>query len=494
MKKILYSLILCLSLPLMAAAQTTTPYKGESKVGFPNYTLNGEQVTFYADVDFEELNLQSKQMIELTPILRSTRTAAEKKFSPVVISGKLRARIIRRAEMFGDYEWAEQPSEFIVLRRKTQRTYQIAVTVPFEKWMRYSELVVVETCSGCGNNQQEYIPGVYSKLYRGDQYVFEAPYKPAYSLAYITPEPQPVKVMGETHSASLYFQVNKTNLLRDLGDNARILAEADDVINRIKTDTMLQIRSIVVTGYASPEGSTASNQRLSQGRAQAFVGYLHWRHNFYQADRMITAQGKGEDWNGLYKAVSEASYLDGQQAVLDAIDNIQSPERRRTAIRKIAGGKTYKTMLAGIYPALRRNEYTIEYTIRSFNREEAAKVYHSRPELLSLNEFFMVSTTMEQGSDEFAKVFETALRFFPESEVAQYNQAIAEIEKGESRSAISRLSKINTTASLNGLGVAYWHLGEYEKALGYLQLAANEGNADAKKNLEEYSLWFEDKD
>ena len=151
MKRTLHILLLCAVLPVLGYSQTPTPYDGTIAVTFPDYTMEGDSVTFRADVDFTDLGLSTRQMVEFTPILRSTNTSYEKRFSPVVVTGRQRGRVIARAERFGDYTRAVEPSQVIVLKRKTPRTAEIAVTVPFEKWMRHSERVLVETGTACCN-------------------------------------------------------------------------------------------------------------------------------------------------------------------------------------------------------------------------------------------------------------------------------------------------------------------------------------------------------
>ena len=495
MKRTLHILLLCAVLPVLGYSQTTTPYDGTIAVTFPDYTMEGDSVTFRADVDFTDLGLSTRQMVEFTPILRSTNTSYEKRFSPVVVTGRQRGRVIARAERFGDYTRAVEPSQVIVLKRKTPRTAEIAVTVPFEKWMRHSELVLVETCTACCNLLQEYGAGITSKTYAGQEpYVFPAPYQPHFMVSYITPEVEPVKTRSDSYTARLNFQSGKSTLLRNFADNAAVLADADRELTKLMNDPLLSISGISVRGYASPEGYVGNNQKLSDDRARVFVDYLSTTHNLRRGNVKIKSEGMGEDWVGLRKAVADASDLEGQQAVLDAIDNIGDLAKRKTMIKNINGGRTYRTLLSEFYPSLRRNEYTIEYSVRSFNDEEAMRIYKERPSFLSLNELYMVALQYDSASPEFKEVFDFAARMYPDSPVAQFNTGAMEVENGSYDSAIRRLSKIDTPEAWNDLAVAYWHKGEYAKAQELFERAAAAGNKDAVANLEQYKRWDEDKD
>jgi len=486
-------MMLAAALPCVGAAQK--PYKGDVTVNFPAQQMEGDSVTFSAAVDYSQLKLSKRKMLEYTPVLRSTKTDKEIRFAPVVVAGKLRARVIKRSECFNDYTWSPQPENMVVVTKKGAKTIDIPVTVPFEKWMRYSELQLVETCSACCNIKQEYTDGVDSLLYTGSSYIFPVSYSPVYEVAYVAPEIEPVKTRSDSYTARLSFQSGKSNLLASFGDNASVLASADKTISDLMKDPLFSINSISIQGYASPEGNMNTNQTLSDQRARAFVDYLQRTHNLRSANIRISSRGMGEDWAGLRKAVAEASYLNEQQAVLNAIDNNSNIARRKTAILAINGRRTYNELLADFYPSLRRNEYTLDYSVRSFNTEEAAQVYKTRPELLSLNELFMVASTMKEGSEAFVKVFEYAAGRYPNSPAAQYNRAAAEIKSGHYHSALLSLEKIaGDPMAWNGLGVAYWHIGEYDKALEYFTKADKEGDTIAPANLAEYQKWFDDKD
>lgn len=481
-----------LTIPLLLvsvlASVAKAPYRGEVAVGFGPGVKQGDKVTLGAEVDLAKLDLGRNDMLTFTPALRSLNGNEEMRFEPVSVAGPRRAKSIRRREYYHTTT-GHSPKEMKVQTAKEKvRTIPLAYTLTFEPWMRNSRLVVVEQTAGCCNNVQLYADGRDYKLYQSDPYRFPEPYTPAYTVAFLTPPKVEAKMQSETYSARLQFQVNRSELLRNFQDNARILSEADEMINRIKHDSLLTVRRIRVQGYASPEGSETNNLRLSQERARAFVSYLYSQHNLYREGRLIYAEGMGEDWYGLRKTV-EASNLDDKYAVLDILNNILDVSRRKNALKALSGGRTYRTMLEYMYPPLRRNEYTIEYEIRGFNAEEAQKVFKTRPQLLSLNEMFLVANLYQRDSEEFKQVFDVAARLFPDSPVAQFNVGAMEIENGSYDTAIKRLGTIETPDAWNNLGIAWWHKGDHQKAGEYLRKAAAGGNTAAIQNLQEFEKW-----
>lgn len=491
MKKILYiiSLLMLSLLPALVSAQAD-PYAGEIRVNFNGYTLKGETVTFHTSADLSRLDLPKNEKLTFTPILRSTDGTREHRFAPVVVIGRERDKLVQRGIRFGDFRFGQQPDQYIVLTRDNpQQHVEMNLDAPFEKWMRQSYLIVTEQTTGCAGANLTYANGLDMKTYVGDPYRFAEPYTPVFEVSFLTPEIEAVKIRQDTYSARLQFQVNRTNLLPEIGNNAQVLAETRDVINKVKNDPLLQIREIVVKGYASPEGNTEANYRLSQGRAQALVDYLH-RQNFQVSDRMITAQGMGEDWAGLRQAL-ETYYSSEKDRVIEAIDNISDITRRKNTIRNMP---VYRPILHDLYPPLRRNEYTISYEVRGFNVQEAKEMLRTRPQLLSLNEMFMVAELYDRDTPEFKEVFDIAARMYPDSPVAQFNVGAMEVENGSYGTAISRLEKIDIAEAWNNQGIAYWYKGEYEKALAFFRRAADAGLEAARTNIQEYEHWFEEKE
>ena len=490
MKKFLLSILICL--PLLAQAQRN-PYSGEVRVGFDGYTLSGKNVTFHAAIDLSGLDLPKNEMLTFTPMLRSADGTHEYRFDPVVVTGRERDKLIRRAGRFEGYAFDPQPQQYIVLTRVNPRQQVgLNLTAPYEKWMRGAYLLVTEQASGCAGGNLLYADGLDAKAYSGDPYRFPEPYTPVFEVVYLTPEVEAVKIRQDTYSARLQFKVNQTTLLPEFGSNAQVLAETREVIQRVKNDPLLEVREITVQGYASPEGHAEANYQLSQGRAQAFVDYLH-RQDVPVSRQMISAQGMGEDWNGLRDAVA-GSDLHDREKVLGAIDAIGDIARRKNTLKGLSGGETYRVLLEDFYPPLRRNEYTISYEVRGFNAQEAKELLRTRPQLLSLNEMFMVAEGYSRDSQEFKEVFDIAARLYPDSPVARFNVAAMEIENGSYDTAISRLDAVNSPEAWNNLGIAYWQQGRYEQAESAFRKAADAGFSPACANLEQFQRWAEERE
>ena len=102
------------------------------------------------------------------------------------------------------------------------------------------------------------------------------------------------------------------------------------------------------------------------------------------------------------------------------------PDRKEWLI-KSSYRDEYDFLLKNCYPALRHSDYYIGYNIRTYTDvEEIKRVFVENPQKLSLNEFYLLAQAYEPGSDELNYVFETAVKIYPDDEVANLNAAISE--------------------------------------------------------------------
>lgn len=200
----------------------------------------------------------------------------------------------------------------------------------------------------------------------------------------------------------------------------------------------------------------------------------------------------GENWDGLRKMVAESDMME-KEDILHIIDNTPAAinyhtnTSRKKSLMLYKHGEPYRYMLNEYYPHLRKAICKIKYNVQNFNIEQAKILLHSRPQDLSLNEIYQVALTYENGSPEFIELFETAVRIFPNDEVANLNAASAALSHGDTVLAEEylRKTKISVPEYENTVGVLHLLKGEYEQAEAYLNKAAESGLRQARLNLEE---------
>lgn len=475
---------LALSAATQAMAQRNV-YKGSIEFSEPNVTRSDGMLTVTVEADLSGLDLQRQQMVTLTPVLRLQEAGKSYNyvFAPVVVAGNVRYKALERCLRLGNCTFDDSPSQIMRRRNKSPQQAVIQVSTPFEEWMRRAELVLTEEVSGCAGCGVSFAEHTMDNL-------LPPAFVPAYALVMQTPPVEPVKTRSETHSATVNFIVGRYQLLENYKNNAAVLAEADRIVKEVMNNPDLTFTNLRADGYASPEGNFNSNMKLSQNRAMAFVNYLKNTHGI-DADRIAHA-GHGEDWEGLRKAVA-ASDMQAKEEVLAIIDDNPDITVRKSKLHALNGGSTYRYLLSNYYPPLRCTEYTFTYIARPFTVEEGREIIKNRPDLLSLNEIYLIAESYPEGSPEYYETLCTAVEYFPREATAASNLAAIEIENGNTDKAITLLVPFDTPASHNNLGVAYARRGEVEKAEEYFGLAAAEGCEAALYNLDQLRRWTADR-
>ena len=292
---------------------------------------------------------------------------------------------------------------------------------------------------------------------------------------------QATKVRQEEGSAYLDFPVNKIIIYPDYRRNPVELQKIIGTIDLIKDDPFITITDISIHGYASPEGPYNNNARLAAGRAEALKEYVRKQYAF--PDSLFHVTSTPEDWEGLRKMVAASDLADKDQ-LLELIDGPQTPDAKDAELkRKFAA--TYKFMLADWYPALRHSDYVVQYVVRPFNVVEATELLYTRPQLLSLQEIFMVAQTYPVDSPQYQEVFETAARLHPNDPTANLNVAIAAINRKDWPAAERALQKAGDSPAANhARGVMLLWQGDLDAAEPLLIQAEKGGIVEAASNLE----------
>ena len=163
------------------------------------------------------------------------------------------------------------------------------------------------------------------------------------------------------------------------------------------------------------------------------------------------------------------------------IDSRLDPDAKEAKIKRTYP-EEYRFLLQNCYPALRHTDYRIDYTIRSFSDvEEIKRIMQTQPQKLSLNEFYLVAQTYEPGSVEFNDVFETAVRMYPNEEIANLNAANSAMQRKDVENAKRYLQKGgDSPEALYARGVYAFLVEDYTVARKQLNEAKNKGVQQAE--------------
>ena len=471
MKSIRY-ILFALSLPLavslsaqeLAGSQVQIDNKAVT-LGEDTQLLVGMDVTLPAD-----MRVDANGVLALTPILVE-KDGANKALPAIYVYGRTRQLVAERT--------GKIPADaFQIVRRDNGdvQTIRYTARVPYESWMNGSDLKMLGTISGCADCMQEenlaYISPVLIERY-----------VPQPVIAFVKPAAE-IKQRAEKGSAYLDFPVNQTKIYKDYRRNPYELAEINRTIQVVKDNADTKITGISLHGYASPEGTYANNTRLAKGRSEALKSYI--MNEYGMPADLFTVEYTPEDWAGL-RAYVEKNPVAHKEQVLELIDsNIDNLDVKENRIKAL-DGQMYKELLRDIYPALRHTDYMVHYTVRAYNIDEAKELLKTRPQLLSLEEMYLVAQTYEEGSEDFNEVFDIAVRMYPADPIANINAAAMELKRGNIDQAVRYLERSDksSAAAQNNQGVYHLLKGELSQAEACFNKAKSLGAEQANANLEE---------
>ena len=467
-----------------SASQNQQTVAPRNRVQYLHYYMKqeGDSLLVNMDIDMTRMDLKTNRAQILTPVIGTDNEEIE--LPKVMIQGTARNKAFERELELNDRSYNEFMNNlpYAIVKPKGRLNYQMAI--PYEPWMVEAFLDVEEDLCGCGDDAKIARTRVFDGLTK--DIIAEPAYRVRPILAYIQPEVEEIKHRQEIVNAYLDFPRGINEIYPNFGNNPIELAKIDRMIRTVATNPDITVQRVFMVGYASPESSVRFNTELSAARAESLRQYF--MNNSTIPSSMYETRTGGEDWNGLRVLLEDFPLPASEKAEFFRIMNtVVDLDAREKAFEKIAGGRPYRIIYDELFPKLRRVVCEINYTVRDFSLEEAKENIAIAPQLLSLNEMYIVANTYEVGSPEFLRVFEVAREEFPQDPIANLNGAAAALAKGNLRDAerFLKLSDPSTPEYANNMGVYYLMTGNYREAERLLKRAESMGVREAASNLRE---------
>lgn len=432
-------------------------------------TRNGQYIDVVMDLQLGKLEVAPNQALLITPRFWSATDSVEMK-SVGIYSRK---RYYQYQRLHGQ-DMLSGRDETSYRSSQVPATHAFQDLVSYETWMEGAQLNLLCQEYGCCNT-----------ILREWQVNLGTFFTPVFHPVYVYQQPdvEKVKYRQLSGSAFITFPVNRTEIRPDFHQNQAELQKITATIDSVKNDADIRLNSVSIRGYASPEGSFANNRRLAEGRTASVKQYVEGLYQF--DDNFIQISSEAENWEGLHQYV-EASQLPQRDELLELIDSNLEPDAKERKLRA-RWPETYRQLLKDCYPTLRRTDYCVNYTIRTFTDvAEIKAVMQKEPQKLSLSEFQLVAQELEVGSLEYNEVFETAVRMYPDDPVANLNAANSAMRRKDYPNAARYLKRAgNTPKALYAQGILAALQEEYDTARTYLVQAQKAGIAEATDALEQ---------
>lgn len=259
------------------------------------------------------------------------------------------------------------------------------------------------------------------------------------------------------------FRSGKWDIDMSLGYNSDEMGRIKDNIDQLLENSAFDLDSIVIAASASPEGSSAANDRLSERRAQAVAGYFqeyirHFRDSVRKENASfeltVDENGKesmrkaepsdivpeikfksrsnGENWTMLTTLVNQDSTLSAHDIkAYNRVLTIRDADARENALRS---QPSYRYLREKLYPRLRTVKFDF-YLLRkgmlkdTVHTTELDTVYMAGIQALKDREYEKALTRLKDYND--------------------FNTAIAYVSLDYNASAMAVLDKLEKTPQVN---------------------------------------------
>ena len=237
---------------------------------------------------------------------------------------------------------------------------------------------------------------------------------------------------------------------------------------------------------------------LATNRAKSLTEWLRKNYNL-PATAFAPAEATPENWIGLREAIEKMGtdelphkddiYNDVRSLLLkDSIVIARTADATEANIKR-RFPQEYLYLLKNVYPGLRRSDYEITFNIRQFNTiEECLDIYRTKPHQLSKHELWRVAQTMQPFTDEYNRVMQTSLNYYPDDEAVNLNLANVALSQHDILKAQTLLKRAgNGAAAENARAVIDIVNGKYEEAARHLDNAERLG-LNVSRNREAIKL------
>lgn len=172
-----------------------------------------------------------------------------------------------------------------------------------------------------------------------------------------------------TNDYSIQYPIGSARLVTSLDQNSGQITDMDCFMQAFSQDTLLQIKSVAITGYASPDGPYELNRKLALQRAEDMKKYIDGRYDL-STKYDVLVRGVVESWSAIRPAV-ENSQLSDKQQVLSIVDSRIVDQAKMQQFKSLPYG-VWNAIRSEMLPSLRRVEVEVLYEKMQVSEQRVA--------------------------------------------------------------------------------------------------------------------------
>ncbi len=286
------------------------------------------------------------------------------------------------------------------------------------------------------------------------------------------------RVTYDTKEADIKFAIQQSNIRSSEMKKQEIVAIKDYLKSISDTDNVT-IEHLDISAYASPDGPTDLNEKVSAGRETSSKKYMQRelkRSKVELDDDKFLANATPEDWEG-FKVLLEQSDIQDKDLILRVLSMYDDPAVREKEIRNLSSA--FAEIKETILPELRRAKLSLNVSIMGKSDEMIKELAASRPYRLSVIELLYAAEMAEDAATKL-EYYKNATSFYPEDWRGYNNMGVVYYSEDNIKEAELSFAKANNVKSdqpeiINNLGVMALTGENYSVAEQYFGRAAGAG-------------------
>ncbi len=278
-----------------------------------------------------------------------------------------------------------------------------------------------------------------------------------------------VRITPESQVADINYLINRSDI-RSTELKAEDIALLKEYIKATSADPNRQLKSAVVSSYASPDGKFDLNQKLSTNRGAAADKLIQKEFEKIEVAKttgFFDSKTTAEDWEG-FKTEVEKSSIQDKELILRVLSMYSDAEVREKEIKNMA--ETFEVLKTDILPKLRRSQMMVNADKIGRSDEQILAQAKADPSVLSLEEM-LYAPTLTKDANEQLKIYKAAAAAYPKCIRAANNVGYTLMALGKTDEAVvafeSARALQNNDVVKNNLGFCALVKGDMVKAEEY---------------------------
>ena len=283
------------------------------------------------------------------------------------------------------------------------------------------------------------------------------------------------EVISSTTEGQIKYLVNSSEVRGSelKGESVKeFLARLDEISANERT----KVTSTEIVAYASPEGDTGKNEKLSDNRSESANKAWKQVTKGHEATDP-TVRSVGEDWEGFQQLVAQSN-LEDKELILRVLSMYSDPAVRENEIRNMS--QVYTALKGEVLPELRRARLIANVEFKNYSNEELLDLLENNANLLDEEALLRVASLVREPAQK-EEIYKRAIGRF-NSARAMFNLAALYLMQGQDAKAEAGLAELDAKDPdvVNAKGVLALHKEDYKAAETAFRTA---GTEDAKANL-----------